>query len=71
MELNGKKLRDSRTLRSLATGALMALTLGACGRDPQPAEAVRTVLVVQPGAAAGMAAEAFEGTITDLYIPRR
>ncbi len=63
MERDWKKLRDGRTLRSLATGALMALTLGACGRDPQPAEAVRTVLVVQPGAAAGMAAEAFAGEV--------
>lgn len=63
MRLFWNRLRDLRPLRSLATGALVALTLGACGRDPQPAEAVRTVLVVQPGAAAGMAVEAFAGEV--------
>ena len=63
MELDRKRLRGRWTLRSLATGALVALTLGACGRDPQPAEAVRTVLVVQPGAVAGMSAEAFAGEV--------
>jgi len=62
MELEGNKLRKPRA-RSLAVCALVVLTLGACGRDPQPAEAVRTVLVVQPGAAAGMAAEAFAGEV--------
>lgn len=63
MKRNWKRRRGRRTLRSLAMGALVVLTLGACGRDPQPAEAMRTVLVVQPGAAAGMAAEAFAGEV--------
>ena len=62
MKLEGNKLRKPRA-RSLAACALVVLTLGACGRDPQPTEAVRTVLVVQPGAAAGMAAEAFAGEV--------
>lgn len=63
MKRNWKGRRDRRTLRSLAMGALVVLTLGACGRDPQPAEAVRTVLVVQPGSAPGMAGEAFAGDV--------
>lgn len=57
MEQGGKRLRDA--LPVLA----MALALVGCGDATQAPEAARKVLVVRPGAAADMAAEAFAGEV--------
>lgn len=42
---------------------LLALALAGCGGPPQSSDSVRSVLVVQPGAAADMSAEAFAGEV--------
>ena len=55
MEQGGNRVRDALLA--------MALALTGCGGAPQAPEAPRKVLVVQPGAAADMAAEAFAGEV--------
>lgn len=57
MEQGGR--RRYRVLPVLA----MAMALVGCGGTPRASDAARKVLVVQPGAAADMAAEAFAGDV--------
>lgn len=57
MEQGGKKLQG------VFSAVAMAALLAACGAQPQAPVALRKVLVVQPGAMADMAVDAFAGEV--------
>lgn len=55
--------QEGKRLRAALPVVMATLLLAACGGAPQTPDAPRKVLVVHPGAAAGMAAEAFAGEV--------